>query len=942
MNNNLLELYDHNLDAYKKVHQAYEDGEKVVALLHATGTGKTLVALQLALDFKDKKILYITPYNSIIEHIKEVIDENPNVDLEKDFGHVTFMSYASLVNLSKEELENLDVDLLVLDEFHHIGAPVWGQRINTILESHPNLLVFGMSAYSVRDRGTIYERDLAEPNSEELFSDKVVSVYDLVDAMLDGVLPVPIYKSAHLHLEKLVDKIENKISSKIETNQEFEEMLHVLHDIKRRISSSIDVKKLLLKNIKHDGKYIYFCPAFSKNGVNDVYSILEETKEYFLENGYKEEDLYFYVSTSEEVDNGKTSRKCFYNDLDLDGNNVDGKLRIMFAINQYNEGVHAPNVDGVILGRETSSDIVFYEQIGRALSVRGDTYKKIREYQRLSLDEIKKLCKDKDISINERMSKDDMIERLVAPIIIDLVGNYSFIKDLITELKHRIKLYKGFTTNFSRNIEITENSFEVEFKEHDLYETLLSLANKFTPKTWDEAYKLAANYYKTYNNLEVKRGFKTDDGIEFEQYGYALGEWVVTQRKLFSKGLLEPERIDKLNNIGMIWSYRRYFDEAYEMAANYYNKNGNLRIPYNFKTNDGKIECESGYSLGNWLVQQRRKKKLGHLSKERTKMLEDIGIEWTILKTWEESYMLAVLYHKINGNLDIKKSYATDDGYPLGVWVYKQKIRYREGNLSKREITLLNVLNIDWKIKEPNKGISWDDEFALLVNYNNKYGNTRVKRNFKTFDGITFDDQGYALGLWVSRQRVKFREGKLSDDKIEKLQSISFNWNEELVVKSWKDAYKLALNYYMVHGSLNIRTDFKTNDGILYDETGYNLGSWIYIQRKKYNREELDEEKVKLLNDIGMIWDVNKNYASIKNLLKEINVNPRKYATKVKHLSYLEFEAKVRYLLANGLPIIIGDEVNEIFNMAEANIVSKYGISREQLISNYGTIEKRI
>ena len=48
---------------------------------------------------------------------------------------------------------------------------------------------------------------------------------------------------------------------------------------------------------------------------------------------------------------------------------------IEFAKNQYNEGVHAPNVDGVILGRETRSDIVFFEQIGRALSVRGDSYK---------------------------------------------------------------------------------------------------------------------------------------------------------------------------------------------------------------------------------------------------------------------------------------------------------------------------------------------------------------------------------------------------------------------------------------------------------------------------------------------------------------------------------------------------------------------------------------
>ena len=374
MNNNVLGLLPHNQKSYKKVKAAYDSGEKVVGILHATGTGKTYNALQLALDNQDKQIIYVTPYNSIIEHVRELIKENPEFDIDRDFKHVKFMTYAGLSKLSPEELEKLNVDMMILDEFHHIGAPVWGDAVNKVIDSHEDLLIFGMSAYSVRDRGTKYERDLAEDNGSELFSDKIVSRYDLVDAILDGVLPVPIYKGAYINLLDYVGKLEDKVNKKYKGTPRLTEYLKVLSDIKRKIITSIDVKELLFNNIKKNGKYIYFCPTVSIENHNDIYTIMDDMKEFLISKGYSENDFELYFTTGEEEVLGKRNRNAFYNDVDLNGNDTSHKLRIMFAINQYNEGVHAPNVDGVILGRETSSDIVYFEQIGRGLSVRGDSW----------------------------------------------------------------------------------------------------------------------------------------------------------------------------------------------------------------------------------------------------------------------------------------------------------------------------------------------------------------------------------------------------------------------------------------------------------------------------------------------------------------------------------------------------------------------------------------
>ena len=940
IDNNVLGLYDHNLESYKKVDEAFKSGERIVGIVHATGTGKSLNALQLALDNKDKKILYLTPYNSIIEHINEIIEDNPNVDLERDFGHVTFANYASLINMSRSEIEALDVDMVILDEFHHIGAPVWGDRINTLLETHSNLLVFGMTAYSVRDRGTAYERDLAEAGGDELFSDKIVSYFDLADAMIEGVLPVPLYKSAHVGLLEMAEDLEKTAKQKISNTEDLNNIIKMIRDIKRRVSTDDRVVELLNKTIKPDGKYIYFCPPVYKVGVNDVETIMKETKEHFLTMGYKEEDLCFYVSTSFEIDRGKESRRCFYNDLDYDGNKVDHKLRIMFTMNQYNEGVHAPNVDGVILGRETRSDIVFFEQIGRALSVRGDSYNRIIEYRKLSIDEITKLCNDKEIDISGCLTKDDMIERLVAPVIIDLVGNYGFIKDLVTDLKHRIRERKENNDFSPRILNISENAFSVDFAEQNLFEALITIKNYFIKKTWDESFALASNYYDTYKKLNIPKSFKTQDGISYDEYGFALGEWILTQRSAFKKSELSKERIDKLNSIGMIWYCKKSFRESFELAKIFYEKNGHLRIPSTFKTNDGIHYDEYGYALGNWLALIRTKKKKGMLGNKEIAMLEDIGVEWSILKTWDETYLLAVAYYRENGDLNIPRNYITLDGYNLGEWLRFQKDKYSRGELGEREIILLEDLGIKWSVKKSIKNLTWLENYELLVKYYKKYGNTDVKRTFKTFDGITDDNDGYNLGMWVSRQRVKYKEGKLSQDKIDKMNSINFSWNDEVVVKSWEEAYLMGKKYYDHYNHLNILTNFKTYDGILYDENGYNLGAWIYTQRNKFKNNELSIEKIDLLNKIGMIWNVSENYAAIKETFKKLKINPRRYASQVKDLSYLEFYAKVRLLLDLGLPVVEGDSVNSIFTLSDAMLIEIYGVDRNSLISNYISKDK--
>ena len=112
-------LYPHNINGYEKVIEGYKNNS-VVSVIRATGTGKTYIGLQLALDNNDKKTMYFVPSYAIIEHITSTINDNPNLDLKKDFPNLDLRVYQSLVNMSYEEIKNLDVDILILDEFHHL------------------------------------------------------------------------------------------------------------------------------------------------------------------------------------------------------------------------------------------------------------------------------------------------------------------------------------------------------------------------------------------------------------------------------------------------------------------------------------------------------------------------------------------------------------------------------------------------------------------------------------------------------------------------------------------------------------------------------------------------------------------------------------------------------------------------------------------------------
>lgn len=852
-------LYEHNEISYDKIKKAFETSD-IVGIVHATGTGKSYNGMQLCYDNADKKIIYIAPYISIIEYVKTKIEENPNLDINKDFRNVTFKTCQSFLNLSKEEMKNIPCDIVIIDEFIHLGAPIWGQRIKTFIELHPGVKVLGLTAYTTRERGTSYEKDMIDPYTDELFSNKIVSTYSLCDAMIDKVLPKPIYKSAYVELKRMLESIKKKASFSAD-----EEINKLLDSAKKRVHQAPSAKDLVLKSVKRNGKYIYFCPPYSETGVNDIESIKKEVYSWF-KTIMPEGDIVFYTSTSQMGKLGGQNRKAFYNDLDLNGNDVKNKLRIMFAINQYNEGIHAPNVDGVIMGRETSSDIVFFEQLGRALSVRGDTKAECEKLEKLSYEELLQMCEERDLLVKENSTKEDLIEYLLAPVVIDLVGNFKYIKNLENELRDKVNELQNKAPREKREIKLKNPTFDIKMENENIFKMLEEL-NERLLVTWDEIYKYAKKYYDFYGNLDVPETFKTNDGINEDENGRInLGLWVSFQRKHVIE---ESMRGQMLAQIGMKFEQlqkKHTWEELYEYAKIYYKHNGNLNVLSSFKTDDGFTYNKNGkINLGLWIVRQR-----AQISEESTRgqMLAQIGMCFKkkyYKHPWEEMYEYAKRYYDYYGNLDVIGGWRTDDGITekkdgnisLGNWVKAQKIKISPDSERGKLLSQIGF-----------KFIQEIDYWAIMYEYAKKYylyhGNLEVRARFKTNNGYTYDKNGKInLGTWISQQRSRTSE---HSKRGQMLLQIGMRFENINYINRWEEIYEYAKKYYEYYGNLDVPLNWKTDDGITEKKDGkITLGNWIKNQRFKTLP---NSEHGKLLLQIGMDFNKKENYIPWKKMYK--------------------------------------------------------------------------
>lgn len=311
--------------------------------------------------------------------------------------------------------------------------------------------------------------------------------------------------------------------------------------------------------------------------------------------------------------------------------------------------------------------------------------------------------------------------------------------------------------------------------------------------TWNVMYNLAQKYYSHYGNLIIPASFVTNDGITIDENGETLGRWIVQQREKYRNNFSEYRSSDdarKLEAIGMKWyvkeeAIKTAFDYMFGLAQKYYLHHNNLDVPKRFKTINGYDPNEKGENLGTWIQSQRTKYKTpgsgkGNLTEEQIKALESIGMVWDALeKDWNEMYALAEKYYEHYGDLNVPVRFSTQDGINpsenginLGRWITVQRRTYASREISEERITKLENLKIVWDVK----AIEWENMYKLASKFYEHYHHLNIPQRFKTNDGLTLDEDGVALGSWICTQRKALISGKITEERVQRLNEIGMVW----------------------------------------------------------------------------------------------------------------------------------------------------------------------
>ena len=692
-----IHLFKHNQEAYNSVTAMLEQ-EKMAAVIHPTGTGKSLIAFKLAEEHPSEKFLWLSPS----EYIYQTQLEN----LGMEFDNIQFMSYSRLMK-NEDSIEILHPDYIILDEFHRCGAAEWGKSVRKLLTACPDAKRLGLSATNIRYLDN--QRNMAE----EIFDGKIASEMTLGEAIVRGILPEPKYVIAMYSYKKELDQLKKRIQA-LSNQGLITENQKLLEQLRRALEQAEGLDIVFEKHMeKKNGKYIVFC-----SGKEHMDEMKEQVSTWFR-----------------RVDREPRIYTAFYNDTATDREFREFKkdnsahLKLLFCIDMLNEGVHVDDVDGVILLRPTVSPIIYLQQIGRALSAgSGKTpviFDLVNNFDSLScIDCLKKEMEEafvlfpttygKVLRFSERFhiteeTKDCrmLFQKLQTNLSSAWETYYIAARQYYRE-KGNLKVPKSYQTQTGLTLgswiqtqrrvragSVTGNLSEEKVRKLDE----IGMVWDSKDQSWNEALRELQAYYEEHGNLDVKARYVTE-------HGFRLGRWVCNLRtKVKNKGLdqaLTKEQQEELEKLGMIWDRNgEKWEEYFREAQGYYLEHGDLEVPVKYVT-------ENGVPLGRWLAEigsQLSEKNACRSSLEERQLerLRKIGFktEKKTVRQWNEKYALAKNYYEEYGNLNVPVSYSVN-GVKLGRWIsnIRAKRKHPEGSgmvLDEHRIRQLDSIGMDWK-----------------------------------------------------------------------------------------------------------------------------------------------------------------------------------------------------------------------------------------------------
>jgi superfamily II DNA or RNA helicase len=325
-----------SLDAERKLHNRWRN-----LVVMATGTGKTVVS---ALDYQRLRSDNEVDTLLFIAHREEILQQSlrtfRTVMRDGSFGEMfvggarptewrhVFSSIQSLSHVALEELPADRFSMVIVDEFHHAEAQTYERMLNHL---RPRVLL-GLTATPERTDGK---------DATHWFDGRIAAELRLWEAIDRGLLSPFQYFGLH-------DDVDLQGISWRRGRYDLEQLNSLYTGDTARALKIVQAVRDKVPDVR-TMRAIGFCVG-------------KEHARFMAERF----NLSGIPSRAVTADTPREERMGALRDL------RDGDLKILFAVDLFNEGVDIPQVDTVLFLRPTESATVFLQQLGRGLRLADD------------------------------------------------------------------------------------------------------------------------------------------------------------------------------------------------------------------------------------------------------------------------------------------------------------------------------------------------------------------------------------------------------------------------------------------------------------------------------------------------------------------------------------------------------------------------------------------
>ncbi|UOG23831.1 helicase associated domain-containing protein (plasmid) [Gordonia amicalis] len=192
-------------------------------------------------------------------------------------------------------------------------------------------------------------------------------------------------------------------------------------------------------------------------------------------------------------------------------------------------------------------------------------------------------------------------------------------------------------------------------------------------------------------------------------------------------------------------------------------------------------------------------------------------------------------YVSVYGSSLVPRS-AVVDGFAIGVWVDLRRSQYREGRLPADRIAQLEAEFPDWRWNVYDS--AFDEGIARLHRYVELHGTSNARQH-DTIDG-------YKIGQWVANRRSDFRDGRLPDERVQRIEAEFPDWRWNVYEAAFDDGIDHLRRYVELHGTSNApRTATIDN---------FKIGLWVANRRKEFRSGRLSAVRVTRIENEFPDW----------------------------------------------------------------------------------------